>query len=131
MAKLPWLKLIGWSVLIHIFLVALSFVEVYLYSILINPGQDQSIYELHAQQSAPYISILFGIPFFYFVSRKLAKKASIPVQWIGVSLPIVYMILDAMILLAFQIDWSEHGLVFFISFVTKLGASYLGAKAAQ
>lgn len=41
-------KLIGLATLTMITLVVLSFIEVTVYSYLINPGQNESVYEAHA-----------------------------------------------------------------------------------
>ena len=58
-----WLKLIGWAILSHIILIAISFIEVFIYSIIVNPGQEESVYNEHAAQSAPYVAIIFGFLF--------------------------------------------------------------------
>ena len=67
------LKLIGLTILTMIVLVILSFLEVAVYSYLINPGQEQSVYEAHANTSAPYISGIFGFIVFFFVSLSITS----------------------------------------------------------
>ena len=128
--KLPWLKIIGWAILTHIILIAISFLEVFLYS-LINPGHENSFYEEHAQVSAPYISIIFGFILFFLVARQLCKQA--PDHWIAIVLllPILYIILDFLMLLGYDVDWGEHLLVFMASFLSKALGAYLGAIAAR
>ena len=127
--KIPWLKIIGWAILIHIILISISILEVLIYSLLINPDQEQLIYEQHAKLSAPYISIIFGILLFYFISRKLTKKRYSKRKLIGIIFPLVYIAVDFLILIASDINWSEQYLVFIISFSTKILASYIGATA--
>ena len=127
--KIPWLKIIGWAILIHVILILLTILEVAIYSMLINPDQAQIIYEQHAQLTGPYISIIFGIFIFFFVARKLTKKRFAKRKLIGILLPIVYIALDLLMLLAADINWSEHYLVFLVSFSTKIIASYIGATA--
>jgi len=129
--KTPWLRIIGWSVLIHVILIALSFLEVFLYSLLINPGQDESFYMAHAEQSAPWVSIIFGIVLFYLIARLLAKKRPEKGVIIGLSLPIVYILLDVIILLAAAVNWGEHYLIFIISFASKILAGYVGARTVN
>ena len=127
--KMPWLKLVGWAFLTHIILFSLSYLEVFLYSILINPGQQQAVYEQHALVSAPYVAIILGIPLFYLVARWLAKGyAGLELQ-IGIWLAILYIILDLIILIPLQVDWSAHWWIFLLSFLTKLGAAYWGARS--
>ena len=69
------LKLIGLAVLTMITLVIISILEVALYSYVINPGQEFSVYEEHAQFSAPYISGIFGFIIFFLIARYWKKKA--------------------------------------------------------
>jgi hypothetical protein len=39
--KLPWLKILGWAILIHVILIVLSILEVVVYSTIINTGHEQ------------------------------------------------------------------------------------------
>ena len=129
--KLPWLKLLGWAILIHIILIVLSILEVVAYSTIINPGHEQSFYEQHAQTTAPYISIIFGIILFFFISRLLVKKRYYNRQVIALALPITYIIIDIIIMLLSNSDWGQQYLAFIVSFVTKILASYIGATSVR
>ncbi len=125
--KIPWLKIVLWAVFIHIILMALSILEVVVYSLLINPGLKEADYEQHAMISAPYISIIFGIIIFFFVTRLLTKKRYENSKIIALTLPLVYIILDLIIVILSGSDWTQHYLIFIISFATKIVAAYLGA----
>ena len=111
-----WPKLIGWAVLTHIILITISFIEVFIYSIIINPGQEESVYNEHAARSAPYIAVIFGVFLFFFLVRFLVKKQPHKRMLIALSLPILYIIIDLMILIPMGIDWEKHYLVFILSF---------------
>jgi hypothetical protein len=50
-------------------LVIISFIEVAVYSYLVNPEQEQSVYETHANSSAPFLSGIFGFIVFFLVAR--------------------------------------------------------------
>ena len=69
MKKYVVLKLIGLAILAMITLVIISILEVTLYSYVVNPGQDVSVYEEHAKFSAPFISGIFGFIIFFLVSH--------------------------------------------------------------
>ena len=115
--KLPWLKLLGWAILIHIILIVLSILEVVAYSTIINPGHEQSFYEQHAQTTAPYISIIFGIILFFFISRLLVKKRYDNRQVIALALPITYIIIDIVIMQLSDTDWGQQYFIFIISWI--------------
>ena len=129
--KTPWLKLIGWPVLIHIILIALSFLEVFIYAMLINPGMEESFYEKHAELTAPYVSIIFGVALFFLVAKRLTKTN--PDKWLVIALvlPFVYIALDLLMLLPYDVNWGENFLVLVASFGSKIIAAFIGAKTAN
>ncbi len=129
--KYLWLKLIGWALLCHIILISLSFIEVFIYSIIVNPGQEESIYTEHATKSAPYVAIILGIFLFYLVARFLAKKTSPKRLLIALALPVLYVVIDLAILIPFGVDWGEHFMVFILSFGTKLIFAMIGAFSVR
>lgn len=122
------LKTILWAVLSHVILVALSFLEVFIYSIVVNPGQEESVYTAHASVSAPYVSIFGGVFLFYFVARSLARRNRDQIRFIWISLPTFYVIFDLLILIPYGVDWGEHLTVFLISFGTKFLFAFLGTR---
>ncbi|MEO1030961.1 MAG: hypothetical protein AAFX55_06135 [Bacteroidota bacterium] len=126
-----WIKLFGWSILCHIILVAISFIEVFIYSIIINPGQEEAVYSEHATKSAPIIAVVFGIILFFYLARILAKKRPEKRLLIALALPFFYVIIDLMILIPMDVDWGNHYLVFILSFGTKLLAAVAGAYAIK
>ena len=129
-SKLPWLKITGWAVLLHVILIVLSIIEVFIYS-LVNSGHEHSFYEEHAKFSGPYISIFFGFILFYFVVRFLSKKI-IDKKWgIALSLPIIYTIMDFLMVHFAGVDWSEHFMIFMVSFLVKMTGAFLGAYAIK
>lgn len=125
--NIPWLKIIGWAILIHIILISISVLEVLVYSMIINPNQEQLVYEQHAQLTAPYITIIFGVLFFFFVSRMLTKQRYSKRKIIGIVFPLIYIIFDILILGLSETHWSKLYLVFIVLFLTKILSSYLGA----
>ncbi len=126
LSKLPWLKIIGWAILIHIILIVISILEVFIYS-QINSGHEHSFYEEHAKISGPYISIIFGFILFFFVARLLAKSRQDKKFIIALLLPFIYTILDFLMLHFSGVDWAEHFWIFTISFLFKTLGAVLGA----
>lgn len=123
-----WLKVVGGAILAHVILITLSIAEVFVYSIVFNPGQDHKTYEAHAQVSAPYVSILFGIPVFYLITRMLFSKNGDKKSEVLYGLPAIYIMLDIAMLIPYQIDWMGHLWVFALSFGTKFLGTYAGVR---
>ena len=127
--RLAWI--IGASVFILVVNVALSVAYMVFYSYVINPGHDEQFYQEHIQIAAPYCSIVFGIPLFYFVCRWLggrwekdfAVKAAIFV-WL------VYALIDAAVLIASGLTLTIAGLMT-VSLITKLISAYFGGLSAS
>ncbi len=131
MKKYRILKLIGLAILTMIILVVISFLEVAVYSYLINPGQDQSVYEAHANSSAPYISGIFGFIVFFLVVRYWKKKEYPNVFKLAIFFPLIYVLLDIIIITAAGVKWSDFILIFAIANVAKFLGSYLGYKLTK
>jgi len=120
-----WLKIIGWAILIHIILIAISVLEVFIFS-LFKPDQENSFYTEHAELPGPYISIFFGFILFYLVARSLSKKITENKLFIALALPIIYTIMDFLMVNFSGVNWGEHILIFAISAIVKVSASFLG-----
>ena len=127
--RLAWI--IGASVFILVVNVGLSVAYMFFYSYLINPGHDEQFYQEHVKIAAPYCSIVFGIPLFYFVCRWLgvrwekgfAVKAAIFV-WL------VYALIDLAVLIASGLTLKITVLMT-ISLITKLISAYFGGLSAS
>ncbi|SMC81325.1 hypothetical protein [Moheibacter sediminis] len=131
MKKYIVLKLIGLAVLTMITLVIISFLEVALYSYLINPGQAESFYEAHAECTAPYISGIFGFIIFFLVARFWNKKNYPNSFKLAILFPLVYVLLDIIIITAAGVKWSDFFLIFAIANAAKFLGSSLGYKLTK
>ena len=131
MKKYIILKLIGLAILTMITLVIISFIEVAIYSYLVNPGQEQSVYEAHANFSAPYISGIFGFIVFLLVARHWKKKEYQNVFKLVILFPLIYVLLDIIIITAAGVNWSDFILIFAIANTSKFLGSYLGYKLTK
>ena len=131
MKKYVILKLIGLSILTMIILVALSFLEVAVYSYVINTGQPQSVYEAHANFSAPYISGIFGFVIFFLIDRYWKKKGYQHAFKLALLFPLTYLLLDITLLTAFGVNWADFFLIFIIANSAKFLGSYLGNKLTK
>src|SRR5687767_13556225 len=131
MKKYVILKLTGLAILTMITLVIISFLEVAVYSYLINPGQEESVYEAHANVSAPYISGIFGFIIFFLVARHWKKKGYQNVSKLIFLFPLIYVLLDIIIITAAGVKWSDFFLIFLIANAAKFLGSYLGYKLTK
>lgn len=128
MKKYLILKLVGLVLLTMITLVIISFAEVAVYSYLINPNQEQSVYEAHANTSAPYISGIFGFIVFFLVARYWKKKEYPDVFKLIILFPLIYLVLDVIIITAAGVNWTDFFLIFAIANSSKFLGSFLGYK---
>lgn len=131
MKKYIILKLIGLAVLTMMTLVIISFIEVAVYSYLINPGQVLNVYEAHANLSAPYISGIFGFIVFFFVARYWKKKEYPNVLKLAILFPLIYILLDFIIITVASVEWADIILIFAIANTAKFLGSYLGYKLTK
>lgn len=124
MRNVHWLRAIFGAVLAEAAQVAAAFVWVALYSYLINPGQAMSVYEQHAQQSGPWVSIIAGFVIFYAASRWIAR--SVPT---ALALFAIFVAIDGLLLVALSSGFSATLLALAgASHASKLLACYLGGR---
>lgn len=131
MEKNRWWLAIPFALGVMIVNVLISVLYVVVYSYAIDPGHDRAYYEAYAQVAAPYSSIIAGIPLMFLAGR-----------WIGGKFPkgnsvkaallvwLVYFILDFAVIVAAG-ALTQIAILFIVSFVTKLGAAFLGGLSAQ
>ena len=131
MKKYVIFKLIGLAILTMITLVIISILEVTIYSYLINPGQDVSIYDAHAEITAPYISGIFGFIIFFLVTRHWKKRKYQNSLKLAFLLPLIYVLLDIIIITAAGVKWSDFFFIFAIANAAKFLGSYLGYKLTK
>ncbi|MFN5549794.1 MAG: hypothetical protein ACK5BJ_11655, partial [Bacteroidota bacterium] len=88
----------------------------------------QSVYEAHANTSAPYISGIFGFIVFFLVARYWKKKGYPDVFKLIVLFPLIYLVLDVIIITAAGVNWTDFFLIFAIANSSKFLGSFLGYK---
>ena len=108
--------------------VAMAFFWVFLYSILIAPGQDEAAYQAYAMRAAPWSSVIAGIPILFAAGWVLARWHG--GGWrTGIFAGLAYVVIDALILLAAGALLDLVAIVV-LSFTTKLAAAALGGSLA-
>lgn len=118
-----WLKLLGVVLLLHITLIALSILEVAIYSYLINPGHDNDFYSAHAMESGPWVSVIFGSAFCFLLVRRYMKRFSHDQLTYAIALPVVYIIIDLLLMVAAGASITSLVSVYLLSNGIKLLAS--------
>ena len=112
------------AVLAEVVLIAAAFGWVAIYSYLINPDQPVSVYEQHAVDAGPWISIGVGIPLFYGVARWVARKRSTAVAFCA-----IFLLFDVAVLATVSgPDALSIGGLIILSYVTKALATWFGAR---
>lgn len=120
--------LVGVAVLVLVANVAASILYMVVYSYVIDPGHDPQYYNDHIQVAGPYCSIVAGIPLMFLAGWWVAGWEKIR-NGLSAALTVwlSYTTIDLLILLVAGMTL-QIGILFTISFVTKLAASYFGAR---
>lgn len=113
-------KLIGLSIMTMAILVILSIIEVAIYSYLVNPGQDITVYDSHAMESAPWISALFGFLVFFMVVRFWARRKFDDLLRLTMLFAVTYITIDLIIIIASGVNWGDFYLIFLLANGAKL-----------
>lgn len=120
-----WLKLIGVAFLLHIVLIVMSILEVAIYSYLIAPGKEEAFYKAHSEVSGPWVSAICGSLIIFLLVRRFIKKNNDRHLTYTIAFPAAYIIMEILILLPFNINWTEHLPIFLMANGAKIAASFL------
>lgn len=126
-----WVWIIPTAVAVMIVNVVIFILYMVAYSYVINPGQNEAHYQTYAMLSAPYSSIVVGMPLMFLACRWIGNKfearhclTAALLVWL------VYFLIDITVII-FAGEFSRVALLFTISFATKLAAAYFGGLAAR
>lgn len=114
-----------------IILVIISILEVAVYSHLINPGQEITVYETHASQSAPYVSGIFGFIIFFLVARFWNQKKYDNIASLVFLFPLTYVLIDIIVLVLADVKWADFLVIFLIANSAKFLGCFLGYKLTK
>jgi len=126
-----WWLIVPTALVVLIINVAIHVLYMVVYSYVIDPGHEEAYYHAYARLSAPYSSIVAGIPVMFLAGRWIGKrfpkengvKAAVLV-WL------VYFLIDIAVLFMTG-ALAGVALLFVISFITKFAAVFLGGLSAQ
>ena len=131
MEKNRWWLAIPFALGVMILNVLIHVLYMVVYGYLIDPGHDEAYYQAYAQLSAPYSSIIAGMPLMFLAGRwiggKFPKGNSVKA---AVLVWLIYFLIDFAVV-ALVGALAQIALLFVISFATKFAAAYLGGLSAQ
>lgn len=120
--------LVGVALLVLVANVAASVLYMVVYSYVLDPGHDPQYYNDHIQVAGPYCSIVAGIPLMFLAGWWVAgwwrRALGVRGAWI---VWLAYTAIDLTILVAAGMSM-RIGLLFVVSFATKLAAVQFGAR---
>src|SRR6478735_3698212 len=123
LSRLAWL--VGVALLVMVVNVAVSILYMVVYGHLIDPGHEEQYYRDHIKIAAPYCSIVTGIPLMFLAGWWVGGfwDARIGV-WSAIIVWSAYAVIDLAILASAGMT-ARIGVLFTVSFLTKLAAIYL------
>ncbi len=120
--------LVGVAMLVLVANVAASIGYMIVYGHVVDPGHDAQYYNDHIQIAGPYCSIVAGIPLMFgagwWVTGWWRRALGVLPAWV---VWIVYAVIDLLVLLMVGLSLGV-GVLFVVSFATKLVAALFGAK---
>ena len=122
-----WVAITAVGLVLAVTLAAIAWVVIYSY--LIHPGEEVSYYQNYAQFASPIVSVVVGIPFWFFACRWVGRKAGARAVAMCLSAWFIVPVIDIPLSLLGQATVYGWAMVV-ISDSTKLLAAYLGGMAA-
>ncbi len=127
--RIPWGWVIGTAIGLEVAMVLSAFAWVAIYSYLIHPGEEPAYYQNYAQFASPVVSVVLGMPYWFFVCRWAGQKAGTHAVAMSVWAWFFLFLID--LPLNFLVERQAYNwLMVAIAHSTKLLAAYLGGRAA-
>ena len=127
--RIPWGWVVGTAVGLDVALVISAFAWVAIYSYLIHRGEEAAYYQDYAQVASPVVSVVLGMPYWFFACRWVGQKAGTRAVSMCVWAWFILVLIDLPLNFlgeARAYNWLMVGL----SLSTKLLGAYLGGRAA-
>ena len=130
--RIPWGWVVGTAIVLEVAMIISAVAWVAIYSYLIHPGEEPVYYENYAKTASPIVSVVLGIPYWFFACRWVGRKAGTRAVAMCVWAWFILFVIDfSLILMAKmaklgEVNWS----IIAIAHATKLLAAYLGGRAA-
>jgi hypothetical protein len=102
---------------------------VVIYSYLIHPGEEVAYYEKHAQFASPIVSVVVGIPYWFFACRWVGRKAGTRAVAMCLWAWLVWFAIDMPVNILGKPN-AYLWVMVALSHSTKLVAAYLGGRVA-
>ena len=126
-SKIRWGAAVVGAIIAEVAQIAAAFGWVAVYSYFINPGQPVETYQAYAQNAAPWVAVVAGVPIFYAAARRFA--GSVPT---AMALFALFLIADVSV---FVMSGGPYTTLLLgqaaASYVTKLLACWLGGVHAS
>jgi hypothetical protein len=94
-SEVRWGAVLGLVVLAEVLLISAAVLYMVIYG-QFNPGYPEDFYQRHIRVAGPWISIVVGIPIFFFFARWLARRGN----YSAVAFWVIWAVLDTSILIA-------------------------------
>jgi hypothetical protein len=101
LSNVRWGAAIGGMLLVEVLMIAAAFGWVAIYSHLIQPDQAMSFYQDYAMKSSAWVSLVTGVPLFYFVCRWIGSKSPVKAWPTAMALFASYFLIDVLLVLTF------------------------------
>ena len=127
--RIPWGWVVVTAVGLEIAMVISAVVWIVIYSYLVHPGEDHTYYENYAKVASPVVSVVLGIPFWFFACRWVTRKAGTRAVQMALWAWFILFVIDVPLIFFYEprlYDW----MIVAIAHSTKLLAAYLGGRAA-
>lgn len=122
-----WITGIVGGLLVMALAMGAAFVWVFLYSMFINPGQDEAFYQAYAQQSSPVVAVVAGAVIMLLAAWVGARgRTFAQAMRVGLLMAATYIVVDVAILLAVGVG-AEIVPIAAASYLTKIAGAFTGA----
>lgn len=126
---IPWGWVAATAIGLEVAAVISAFAWVAIYSYLIHPGEELPYYQSHARFASPIVSVVVGIPYWFFACRWVGRKAGTRAVAMCLWAWLIWFLIDMPLNILGEPNAYTWAMIA-ISHSTKPLAAYLGGRAA-
>jgi len=127
--RIPWGWVVATALGLEVAAIISAFAWVAIYSYLIHPGEASVYYESYARVASPIVSVVVGMPYWFFGCRWVGRKAGTRAMAMCLWAWLLLFVIDIPLNFLAEPKAYDWAMVALSHTMTLLGA-YLGGRAA-
>jgi hypothetical protein len=128
--QIRWGMALGGVLVAEVGLIACAFAWVAIYAYLLHPGEPEAFYQQYAMRASPWVSVVMGVPVFYFICRWIGSRSPAKAWPTAMALYGIYLLIDLPLALFGGDNPTITPMFIVTNYLVKFLACHFGGRSA-